>query len=78
MARLRVRGHTRRDWYFKNYAELKLLNPRLPIVLRNNEDEDPYMIVRYGEARAVTLRGPGMCSVFVFVCLCRRLSLCLL
>lgn len=55
--RTRARTHARRAYFENNYEVIKRLNPRLPVLLRNNDDASPYIIARYdfGERAEVSV-----------------------
>lgn len=50
-----------RNYWFKNYNTVKMLNPRLPFLIRDFPDEDksPYIIVKYdfNETKLVEVEG---------------------
>jgi len=40
-----------RSFYEKNYQTVKMLNPRMPFLIRPSENAAPYVIARYGRSR---------------------------
>jgi hypothetical protein len=63
-----------RNYWLHNYQTVKTLNPRMPFVLRDFDEEDanPYLIVKYGAvAWALSL------SLSLFVSLSLSLSVSL-
>lgn len=42
-------------FFRKNYAELKMLNPRTPFIYREAEEMEPFVYARFGASRVLSM-----------------------
>ena len=50
----------RSSWYTSSYADVKLLNPRFPFMLRANPEGEPYMFIEYDFGKKVRVELAGL------------------
>jgi len=67
------RAHCR-QWWVQNYADLKALNPRFPLLLRGTikAEQPPQIMVEYGALFSQRTARPGLASTALPAPTCSR------
>lgn len=60
----------------KNYKDLKTLNPKLPILIRESRGIEPQLWARYGKECCTLTIAAWFCLVFSCICMCFTCWIC--